>query len=111
MKATFSVLLTSLFLVGGQAYAAQGNHPRDPGVNHRQHHQQHRIQHGVKSGQLTRAEVKELHQDRKALRQEERAYRADGKLTKAERKDLHQDLNALSKDIYHEKHDGETRKH
>jgi len=112
MKTTISLLLASLTIFAGQAFAEQGarqHRPRDPGVNQRQHNQQHRIQQGVRSGQLTKEEVKDLRSEQKAIRQEERAYKSDGKLTKEERKDLHQDMNELSKDIYQEKHDGDTR--
>jgi len=80
-----------------------------PAVNGRQRLQHDRIAQGVRSGQLTKEETVKLHQEEKGIRQEERAYRADGKLTPTERKDLHQDLNQANKDIYQEKHDGETR--
>lgn len=93
---------------GAHRHHAPAKH-RDPGVNHRQHHQNDRIRHGVKTGELTRAEVKELKQQRREIRREEHAYKADGHLTKAERRDLHHDMNALSKDIYNEKHDAEKR--
>lgn len=82
---------------------------RDPGVNARQHVQGERVQQGVRSGELTRDEVKELNQERKSIRQEERAYKSDGVLTGAERKDLHQDLNQASKNIYEQKHDADKR--
>ncbi len=82
---------------------------RDPGVNARQHRQHDRIGQGVRSGELTKAETKELATEQRAIRKEEREYKADGKLTKDERKDLHQDLNAASKNIYEEKHDAEKR--
>ncbi len=82
---------------------------RDPGVNRRQHVQRDRIGQGVRSGELTKDETRELAAERRAIRQEERAYKSDGKLTKEERKDLHQDLNAASKNIYEEKHDAEKR--
>jgi polyhydroxyalkanoate synthesis regulator phasin len=106
MKTTLSILLASLLIVAGQA---QAQRPHDPNVNARQHRQAQRVEQGVRSGQLTRDEAKQLRQERRAVRQEEHAYKADGKLTREERKDLHQDLNTLSKDIYTEKHDGETR--
>ena len=112
MKTTISLLLASLTIFAGQAFAEQGarhHRPRDPGVNQRQHNQQHRIQQGVRSGQLTKEEAKDLRSEHKAIRQEERAYKSDGKLTKEERKDLHQDMNELSKDIYQEKHDSDVR--
>lgn len=82
---------------------------RDPGVNHRQHQQNDRIHQGVRSGELTRAEIKNLNEQRRDIRQEERAYKADGHMTKAERRDLHQDMNALSRDIHDAKHDAEKR--
>ena len=112
MKTTISLLLASLTIFAGQAFAEQGtrqHRPRDPGVNQHQHNQQHRIQQGVRSGQLTKEEARALRSEQKAIRQEERAYKADGKLTKEERKDLHQDMNDLSKDIYQEKHDADVR--
>ena len=83
--------------------------PHDPGVNARQHRQHERIEQGVRSGQLTRQERKKLAAEQRAIRKEERAYKADGKLSKEERKDLQQDLNAASKHIYEEKHDAEHR--
>lgn len=103
--------LTALpVLAEGRAHQQQTHFKqRDPGVNHRQHHQNERIRQGVRSGELTRAEVRGLNEQRREIRQEERAYKADGHLTKAERRDLHQDMNALSKDIHHEKHDAEKR--
>lgn len=108
-----TVSMTALpALAEGRAHHGPGHHNmknRDPGVNHRQHHQSDRIRQGVRSGELTRAEAKDLREDRRDIRQEERAYKADGHLTKAERRDLHQDMNALSKDIYNEKHDGDKR--
>jgi len=82
---------------------------RDPGVNHRQAHQRGRIGQGVRSGELTKSETQELAAERRAIRQEEHAYKSDGRLTREERKDLHQDLNAASKNIYEEKHDTEKR--
>jgi hypothetical protein len=78
-----------------------------PGVNARQRTQQQRVDQGRRTGQLTPEETKKLQAEQKALRTEERAYKADGKLTPAERKDLHGDANRISRDIYREKHDGQ----
>jgi CRISPR/Cas system-associated endoribonuclease Cas2 len=82
---------------------------RDPLVNARQGAQQARIPHGIRSGELIRPEAAQLRQQEKAIRTEERAYKADGKLTPAERKDLRQDLNGTSKDIHQQKHDAQSR--
>jgi Skp family chaperone for outer membrane proteins len=111
MKQLLSLALVSLVLVSTSSFAEprRHHHPRDPGVNARQHVQGERIRQGVRSGELTREEARSLMQERRNIRQEERAYKSDGHLTREERKDLHQDLNDLSRDIYHEKHDDEKR--
>ena len=82
---------------------------RDPGINHRQDKQGERIRQGVRSGELTRAEAKDLREDRRDIRKEERAYKSDGHLSKVERRDLHHDMNDLSKDIHSAKHDADKR--
>ena len=105
MSAKRSILL--LALVALPVVAVAGN--RDPGVNQLQHNQQQRIQQGVQSGELTRGETRRLQAEQRGIRQEERAYKADGQLTRAERADLRQDLNVASRTIYSEKHDSETR--
>lgn len=108
MKKLLTLAVASLALASASSFAAP-HHPRDPGVNARQHRQGERIRQGVHSGQLTGQETRSLMQERKSIRQEERNYKSDGTLSRSERKDLHQDLNGLSKDIYNEKHDGEVR--
>lgn len=92
-----------------KAHDGDGPGTRDPGVNRRQDNQGDRVAQGVRSGQLTKDEVKSLAEQRKSIREEEKAYKSDGTLTKDERKDLHQDLNATSKSIYGEKHDADTQ--
>lgn len=82
---------------------------RDSGINHRQDRQGERIRQGVRSGELTRAEAKDLKADRRDIRKEEREYKSDGHLSQAERRDLHKDMNALSKDIHTAKHDADKR--
>jgi len=112
MKKMLSLAVASLLLVSASSFAEprpRPHHPRDPGVNARQHIQGDRIKQGVRSGQLTRPETRSIMEERRSIRQQERAYKSDGSLTRDERKDLHQDLNDLSKDIYSEKHDDEIR--
>jgi hypothetical protein len=105
MFALKSTLIAALVAV--PVIAAAGT--RDPGVNHRQHNQQHRIQQGVKSGELTRGETHRLEGEQRAIRHEERMYKADGRLTPGERADLHRDQNRVSRDIYRQKHDAQHR--
>ena len=80
-----------------------------PGVTARQHHQTHRINQGVKSGELTHEEAQGLREDKRDIRQQKRAAKADGAVTGQERKQLHKSLNESSQNIYEEKHDAEKR--
>jgi hypothetical protein len=95
----------TMFSAGSAVHAGV----RDPGVNKRQHHEHQKIKQGIRSGELTRAEAKDLAQEQKGIREKERAYKADGELTPVERRDLHQDMNQASKHIYQEKHDAQQR--
>ena len=93
----------------GQRQGWHNSANRDPGVNARQHNQRERLQDGWRDGSLTRSERHDLRDEQKAIRTEERAYKADGVLTRAERQDLQQDLSAASQHIYQERHDAERR--
>jgi uncharacterized protein (DUF3084 family) len=104
--------LVAVFSVASIPALADGHRHfknRDPGVNARQHHQAERIKQGVRSGELTRSETRDLMQEHREIRAQERAYKSDGVMTREERKDMHQDLDNLSKNIYSEKHDEEKR--
>ena len=102
-----TLLSAAVFGISLSAFADRGT--RDPGVNARQQHQTDRIKQGVRSGELTRNEAHELREDRRDIKQLEKAYKSDGTLTGAERRDLHHELNQNSKNIYKQKHDGQTR--
>ena len=102
-----TVVVLGLAAIGLNAYADRGTH--DPGVNARQNHQDERIKQGVKSGELTKREAKGLREERRDIKQLEKAYKSDGTLTRAERKDLHHELNQSSQEIYQQKHDAQTR--
>jgi CRISPR/Cas system-associated endoribonuclease Cas2 len=104
-KSTLFLAIAAISALPGIAAAGT----RDSGVNQRQHNQQQRIQQGVQTGELTRGETRRLQAEQRGIRQEERAYKADGQLTRAERADLHSDQNHASRNIYSEKHDAEVR--
>ena len=109
---TVSVFVKILASACGVTLAAgviAADNPRSPALNTRQRTQQQRIQQGARSGQLTQEETRKLEGEEKALRTEERAYKADGKVTPAERRDLHQDANQISRDIHRERHDRDLR--
>ena len=107
MNKLFTILMTGAIAITLASPAFAGK--RDPRVNAHQHNQHARIAQGVKSGELTKAEAKDLRGDQKDIRTEEKAFKADGKLTKNERQELHQDQAAASKEIYQEKHDEQER--
>lgn len=71
--------------------------------------QHHRIKQGVKSGELTKAETKNLVKDQREIRQEVKAAKADGTVTGAERKDIRQDKRQASRKIYRKKHNNRDR--
>ncbi len=68
-----------------------------------------RIKQGVKSGELTKAEAKNLRRDQKELRQEKKAAKADGTVTKDERKELRKDKRKASREIFRKKHNKRDR--
>ena len=68
-----------------------------------------RIKQGVKSGELTRAETKNLIQDQKEIKAEVKAAKADGTVTPEERKDIRQDQKKASREIYRKKHNRRDR--
>jgi len=98
------------FTLTGAAYAQetqwQKDHPRRAEVNKRLNNQDKRIQEGEKSGKLTPGQAKQLHQEDKAIRKEERADAAKngGHITKQEKRQLNKQENKVSKQIRAEKH-------
>lgn len=112
-KILTSVLVISTLLSPLTAFAAgKGNpthlknHPRVNQVNQRIQNQRARIAQGVKSGEISKAQDRQLHAERHAIKQEEHTMRQmdNGHLTRADQKVLNQQLNERSQDIYSEKH-------
>jgi len=79
----------------------QKDHPRRTEVNDRLGNQNKRINNEVKSGQISKAQAKQLHSEDHAIRQEERTMAStnNGHITKAEQKSLNQQENQVSKQI------------
>ena len=84
----------------------QKDHPRRAEVNKHLDNQNKRIQEGEKSGKLTPGQAKQLHQEDKTIRKEERADAAKngGHITKKEQRQLNKQENKVSKQIHAEKH-------
>jgi hypothetical protein len=95
------------FSVNVSAEPRSGIH--DPKINHHQREEHRRIAQGVASGELTGAEVKDIHQDKLQIRQQEQIDKADGQLTRNERRNLRSQQRGLSKEIHDEKHNEDTR--
>jgi hypothetical protein len=103
MKNAVFLTLSALLL---STYAAAQT--ATPVVKERQINQTQRINQGVASGELTKAEARNLRNDQRAIQVEKKAFKADGKVTAAERAVLKRDQAAASREIYRKKHN--TRK-
>lgn len=75
----------------------------------RAHHQRQRINQGVRSGELTKAEARNLRNDQKEIRQDVKLAKADGKATKAERKIIRKERKKESREIFRKKHNNRDR--
>jgi hypothetical protein len=79
----------------------QKDHPRRTEVNKRLANQNRRIDQERKSGQITRGQAHQLHQEDHAMRQEERtmAHTNGSHITKSEQHALNQQENQVSRQI------------
>ena len=108
-----TMLVAAVLLASTGAFAQetqwQKDHPRRAEVNKRLDNQNKRIQQGEKSGKLTPGQAKQLHQEDKAIRKEERhmAAKDGGHITKKDQAKLNRQENKVSKQIHEEKHPGQ----
>lgn len=75
----------------------------------RQGVQRHHIREGVRSGELTRAETRELALRKRYTRRDIRRAGADGVITRRERKEIRRDHRRTSRAIYRKKHNRRHR--
>ena len=107
IRAALTIAALTLSLGGYAATASadetqwQKDHPRRTEVNGRLANQNARIHNEVKSGQINKAQAKQLHSEDHAIRQEERTMASTngGHITKAEQKSLNQQENQVSQQI------------
>ncbi|MBL0146930.1 MAG: hypothetical protein IPP48_15630 [Chitinophagaceae bacterium] len=78
-------------------------------VKQKAKNEHHRIKQGVKSGELTKAEAKNVRNDQQEIREEVKEAKADGTVTTAERKEIKQDQRQASRKIYRKKHNNRDR--
>lgn len=97
--------LTLLAMAPVQAGDWQQNHPRRAQVNGRLGNQGRRIDQGVRNGTLTRGQARQLHQEDRGIRQEERqdAAQNGGHISRQEQRQLNRQENAESRQIHQEK--------
>ena len=65
------------------------------------------VQRGVQSGELSRAEVRDIREEQRDIREKEQRYYSDGRLSNREWNDLRGDYKDFDKDIRHNLNDGE----
>ncbi|MEP7229450.1 MAG: hypothetical protein ABI691_04315 [Ginsengibacter sp.] len=101
MKTKFFAALTFLFFIGlGSVNAQTVSTPRA---------ERHRIKQGVKSGELTRAETRNLANQQRDIHQDKKEARADGVVSPAERRHIKKDERKASRSIYRKKHNKRDR--
>lgn len=102
-----SALVTAaLLLITSSSTWAQ---TADPRINARQAQQKDRTKQGVATGELTRKETLRLADEQRAIKAQERRYKADGVLTPTERAKLKHAQNRASRHIAAQKHDAQRR--
>jgi hypothetical protein len=82
------------------------NHPRRAQVNGRLDNQNKRIDQGERNGTLSKGQARQLHQEDRGIRKEERrdARQNGGHITKQQQRQLNRQENAESRQIHQEKH-------
>lgn len=105
MKKIISIITLILLLAGINSLQAQATRH----VAKSQVRQQTRIVQGAKSGELTRAEIKELERQQRHINRSKRRAKADGVVTPAERARLNGKQNRASRNIRRQKNDTQDR--
>ncbi|MEO7311118.1 MAG: hypothetical protein ABIX01_12020 [Chitinophagaceae bacterium] len=95
---------TALFMAIGFSSSAQTQT-----IKQHAKHQTHRIKNGVHSGELTKAETKNLVKDQREIHQDIKEARADGTFTKAERKAIKKEQRKERREIARKKHNDRDR--
>ena len=101
--------LVALLIPIALTVVMQVNAQSTPRVDQRQHHQNARIRHGLATGDLTRREAINAHQDQRHIRRAERRVKADGHVTRRERARLHRRQNQASRELRRNTHDVQSR--
>lgn len=119
MKSAFGILALGLLATSAQANWDRSDHGHKQAmmqskaysqqINARQDRQMDRIQAGMRSGQITRAEFRELMHEQHTIRAMEQHFRADGRISTREFQRLEHALDVANRNIRAEKHDRQAR--
>ena len=101
MKA--KLLLATVILFGF------GINTTDAQIKQHSKHQHYPIKEGVKSGELTKAETKNLVHDQREIHQDVKQARADGVVTRGEKKEIRGEQRKASREISRKKHNRRDR--
>jgi hypothetical protein len=107
MKKIIVLAIALLALSFSGKLAAQTKTPK---IHQKQVNQEARIQEGKKSGELTKRETRRLQTEQAVIQHDKKQAKADGVVTPTERKEIRKEQRAASRDIYHQKHDVQTKK-
>lgn len=101
--------MKSKFLFATAIIFALGIGTADAQIKKTARNQNTRIKQGVKSGELTKAETKNILNDKKEIRQEVKEAKSDGVVTSGEKKEIRQEQRQASRKIYRKKHNNRDR--
>jgi ribosomal protein L19E len=116
MTSSLAALLLGLLATGAQAdWGRHGGHAYSQSraysqqLDARQALQTRRIEAGMRTGDLRRAEFRELMHEQRAIRRMETRFRADGVIDAREFRRLDRALDLASRNIFAERHDRQVR--
>ena len=102
----FAVLMILGFALNANAQSDGNGWERDDA---RQLRQRTRIAEGVASGDLTRAETRQLRAQQRNIRRTERRAEADGVVTRREQRTINRKQNRANRNIRRQKNDADRR--
>lgn len=103
------IIFTAAILIAVGFSAQTFAQTATPRVTKKQVNQQVRIQEGKQSGELTRSEKRHLQAQQIKIQHDKSVAKADGVVTPGERRQLRREQRRASANIYHQKHDGQSK--
>jgi len=101
MKKFLLLSVVALLLAGStETFAQRRNNDRSD---------RQRIRRGIRSGQITRAEARQIRERERQLRTERRGYRSDGTVTREERREIRRDERQQDRYIRTQRRDDDRR--